>query len=93
MSLMTATNGGEAVINLFDQPNNLSYLGTEEQHCGDTARRLGNEYLAQMLITANIEAFNNYGVKKIVTTVRTVTRPRTNIHSLRVDNSRSTIQS
>lgn len=60
---------GEAVINLFDQAGiTLGYLGTEEQHCGDTARRLGNEYLAQMLITANIEAFNNYGVKKIVTT-------------------------
>ena len=53
----------------FDQAGiTLGYLGTEEQHCGDTARRLGNEYLAQMLITANIEAFNNYGVKKIVTT-------------------------
>lgn len=60
---------GEAVIKLFDQAGiTLGYLGTEEQHCGDTARRLGNEYLAQTLITANIETFNNYGVKKIVTT-------------------------
>ncbi|MHB9013893.1 MAG: (Fe-S)-binding protein, partial [Ignavibacteriaceae bacterium] len=34
---------------------------------GDTARRLGNEYLAQMLMKENIETLNNYGVKKIVT--------------------------
>lgn len=60
---------GESVVKLFEQAGvTLGYLGTEEQHCGDTARRLGNEYLAQTLITANIEAFNNYGVKKIVTT-------------------------
>ncbi|MFC2103020.1 heterodisulfide reductase-related iron-sulfur binding cluster [Bacteroidota bacterium] len=42
-------------------------LGTEEKCNGDTARRLGNEYLAQMLITENIETLNNYGVSKIVT--------------------------
>ena len=42
-------------------------LGIEEKCNGDTARRLGNEYLAQMLITENIETLNNYGVKKIVT--------------------------
>jgi len=42
-------------------------LGIEEKCNGDTARRLGNEYLAQMLITDNIETLNNYGVKKIVT--------------------------
>ncbi|GAB4296916.1 MAG: (Fe-S)-binding protein [Ignavibacteriaceae bacterium] len=42
-------------------------LGTEEKCNGDTARRLGNEYLAQMLISENVETLNNYGVKKIVT--------------------------
>ncbi len=42
-------------------------LGIEEKCNGDTARRLGNEYLAQMLIQENIETLNNYGVKKIVT--------------------------
>jgi len=60
---------GEAVVKVFEQAGvTLGYLGTEEQHCGDTARRLGNEYLAQTLIGANIEAFNNYRVSKIVTT-------------------------
>jgi Fe-S oxidoreductase/nitrate reductase gamma subunit len=42
-------------------------LGTEEKCNGDTARRLGNEYLAQMMMAENIETLNNYGVKKIVT--------------------------
>ena len=42
-------------------------LGTEEKCNGDTARRLGNEYLAQMLMKENIETLNGYGVKKIVT--------------------------
>lgn len=42
-------------------------LGNEEKCNGDTARRLGNEYLAQMLMKENIEVLNNYGVKKIVT--------------------------
>jgi Fe-S oxidoreductase len=42
-------------------------LGIEEKCNGDTARRLGNEYLAQMLMQENAETLNNYGVKKIVT--------------------------
>lgn len=46
---------------------NFRILGTEEKCNGDTARRLGNEYLAQMLMQENVETLNNYGVKKIVT--------------------------
>jgi len=42
-------------------------LGTEEKCNGDTARRLGNEYLAQTMIRQNVETLNSYGVKKIVT--------------------------
>ncbi len=42
-------------------------LGTEEKCNGDTARRLGNEYLAQQLVQENVETLNGYGVKKIVT--------------------------
>jgi len=42
-------------------------LGAEEKCNGDTARRLGNEYLAQMLMQENVDTLNNYGVKKIVT--------------------------
>ncbi len=46
---------------------NFRILGTEEKCNGDTARRLGNEYLAQMMMQENIETLNNYNVKKIVT--------------------------
>ncbi|MBL7073868.1 (Fe-S)-binding protein [candidate division KSB1 bacterium] len=46
----------------------FAILGTEEGCCGDQARRLGNEYLFQMMAKANIEQFEGYGVKKILTT-------------------------
>ncbi len=46
---------------------NFGILGTEEMCCGETARRMGNEYLAQILMQQNIELFNKYGIKKIVT--------------------------
>ncbi|GAB4171930.1 MAG: heterodisulfide reductase-related iron-sulfur binding cluster [Calditrichia bacterium] len=43
-------------------------LGEEEKCCGDQARRAGNEYLFQMMAMENIELFNRYGIKTIVTT-------------------------
>ncbi len=43
-------------------------LGREEKCNGDTARRLGNEFLAQQFITSNIETFRKYNVKKVVVT-------------------------
>jgi len=46
---------------------NFGILGNEEACCGDPARRLGNEYLFQMLAQQNIELLNNCGIKKIVT--------------------------
>lgn len=45
----------------------FSILGTEEKCNGDTARRLGNEYLADMAIQENIETMKKYNVKKVVT--------------------------
>jgi len=45
----------------------FAILGTEEQCNGDPARRSGNEYLADMLVKANIETMESYNVKKIVT--------------------------
>jgi Fe-S oxidoreductase/nitrate reductase gamma subunit len=42
-------------------------LGNEEGCCGETARRIGNEYLAQSLILQNIATFDSYQVKRIVT--------------------------
>lgn len=46
----------------------FSILGTEETCTGDSARRIGNEYLFQSLAKTNVETLNRYGVKKIVTT-------------------------
>ncbi|MGK9367729.1 heterodisulfide reductase-related iron-sulfur binding cluster [Melioribacter sp. Ez-97] len=61
-------NVTKAIAKLLQIANiNFRILGTEEKCNGDTARRLGNEYLAQMLIRENVETLNNYGVKKIVT--------------------------
>lgn len=46
----------------------FAILGNEEGNSGDTARRMGNEYLFQELCTHNIEIFEKYDVRKIVTT-------------------------
>jgi Fe-S oxidoreductase len=42
-------------------------LGNEEGCCGDPARRVGHEYLAQMQIPVNIGTFQKYKVKKVIT--------------------------
>jgi Fe-S oxidoreductase len=44
----------------------FAILGNKEKNSGDTARRLGNEFLFQELATANIEEMEKNGVKKIV---------------------------
>lgn len=46
---------------------NFSILGDEERCTGDPARRIGNEYLFQMLARENIATLSRYGVKKILT--------------------------
>jgi Fe-S oxidoreductase len=45
----------------------VGILGKEEKCCGEPARKLGNEYLYQMMAQENIEAIKGYGVKHIVT--------------------------
>ncbi|MFY0802218.1 (Fe-S)-binding protein [Peribacillus frigoritolerans] len=45
----------------------FAILGSKEKNSGDTARRLGNEFLFQELATKNIEEFEKNDVKKIVT--------------------------
>ena len=45
----------------------FAILGPEERCTGDAARRLGNEYLFQMLASGNVETLKRHGVKKIVT--------------------------
>lgn len=46
---------------------NFGILGSEEKCNGETARRIGEEGRFQELVMQNIETFNKYGVKKIVT--------------------------
>jgi Fe-S oxidoreductase len=46
----------------------FAILGEEEKCCGDSARRLGNEYLYQILARENVETLNKYNVRNIVTT-------------------------
>ncbi|MGS2777367.1 heterodisulfide reductase-related iron-sulfur binding cluster [Robertmurraya sp. GLU-23] len=45
----------------------FAILGSKEKNSGDTARRLGNEFVFQELATKNIEEFEKNEVKKIVT--------------------------
>ncbi|WP_077215098.1 heterodisulfide reductase-related iron-sulfur binding cluster [Bacillus dakarensis] len=45
----------------------FAILGDKEKNSGDTARRLGNEFLFQELATNNIAEFEKHEIKKIVT--------------------------
>ncbi|HEY9432551.1 MAG TPA: heterodisulfide reductase-related iron-sulfur binding cluster [Blastocatellia bacterium] len=45
----------------------FAVLGREEKCTGDPARRIGNEFLFEMMAKENVEALGRYGVKKIVT--------------------------
>jgi Fe-S oxidoreductase len=57
-----------AFVKLMHQAGiSFAILGNEEKNSGDTARRIGNEFLFQQLAQENIALFEAYGVKKIVT--------------------------
>jgi Fe-S oxidoreductase len=57
-----------ALVELLNEAGvSFAILGAEETCTGDSARRMGNEYLFQMLAQQNVETLNGYGVKKIVT--------------------------
>ncbi|WP_010099495.1 (Fe-S)-binding protein [Ornithinibacillus scapharcae] len=45
----------------------FAILGNKEANSGDTARRIGNEFLFQEIAEKNIKEFEKAGVKKIVT--------------------------
>lgn len=57
-----------AMTQILDKAG-VSYgiLGKEELCCGDSARRLGNEYLFEQMALQNAELFQKKGVKKIIT--------------------------
>ncbi|AJE04697.1 heterodisulfide reductase-related iron-sulfur binding cluster [Geobacter pickeringii] len=46
----------------------VGILGKDEKCCGEPVRKLGNEYLYQMVAAENIEAMQASGAKKVVTT-------------------------
>jgi len=59
----------KALVNVLNTIGiDFAILGDEEICCGDSARRLGNEYLFQMLAMENIDKFNARGITKIITT-------------------------
>jgi len=45
----------------------FAVLGREEKCTGDPARRIGNEFLFEMMAKENVETLKGYGVKKVVT--------------------------
>ncbi len=58
----------EATVKVFKAAGlDFGVIGEAETCCGDSARRLGNEYLYQMLAMENIETLSAYKFKKIVT--------------------------
>jgi Fe-S oxidoreductase len=57
----------EATINIFRAAGlDFAVLGEAETCCGDSARRLGNEYLYQTMAMENVETLAGYKFKKIV---------------------------
>lgn len=61
-------NISRSVAKIMNQAGiDYAILGNEETCTGDSARRIGNEYLFQMQATQNIENFEKYDIKKVVT--------------------------
>ena len=56
-------------VHLLQKANvNFGVLGFDETCCGETARRMGNEYLFQVFAQQNLEAMGKIKFKRIVTT-------------------------
>ena len=58
----------QSVVNILNKANiDYAALGNEEMCTGDSARRIGNEYLFQTMAEQNKETFEQYDFKKIIT--------------------------
>ncbi|CQR70100.1 Fe-S oxidoreductase [Sporomusa ovata] len=58
-----------AFVKLLQAANvNFAVFGSSEWCCGDTARRMGNEFLFEKTANDNIAAWNKLRIKKIITT-------------------------
>ncbi|MDZ7262510.1 MAG: heterodisulfide reductase-related iron-sulfur binding cluster, partial [candidate division KSB1 bacterium] len=63
-----ARKGSAAMVRILKAAGlKFGILGAEEKCCGDSARRIGEEYLFQTLAQENIATFQQYNVKKILT--------------------------
>lgn len=57
-----------SVVKILKQTGlDFAILGAAEKCCGESARRIGNEYLFQMLAQENIENIKKHNIKKILT--------------------------
>ena len=58
-----------AIVKILQRTGtSFGILGPEEGCCGDPARRMGHEYIYSMLVEKNLETFEKYKIKKILTT-------------------------
>lgn len=58
----------ESVIKILQSAGvSFGILGKEERCNGETARRMGNEWLAQQMMRTNLELLQGRGVKKVIT--------------------------
>ncbi|MEO0197414.1 MAG: (Fe-S)-binding protein [candidate division WOR-3 bacterium] len=63
-----AQNTIKALVNILNKANvKFAVLGDEEKCTGDSARRTGNEFLFQTLAFENVQTFQKYSIKKIIT--------------------------
>ncbi len=61
-------HAGRAFVKILQQANvDFGILGPAEACCGETARRLGHEYLFQVMAQENITTFDSVGFNRIVT--------------------------
>jgi Fe-S oxidoreductase len=57
----------QAVVQLLKQAKvDFGVLGLDEMCCGETSRRLGHEYLFQMMVEQNLETFGSIKFNRIV---------------------------
>ncbi len=62
-------NVARSLVKILNQAGiDFAILGTEESCTGDSARRLGQEYLFQMMAENNIETLSKYSFETIITT-------------------------
>ncbi|MDF1500258.1 MAG: heterodisulfide reductase-related iron-sulfur binding cluster [Anaerolineales bacterium] len=59
---------GRALVNLLQSAGvDFAILGSAEGCCGETARRMGHEYVFQVMVEENLETFNSVSFSRMVT--------------------------